>query len=139
MERNKKQANKAKSKEKSRGKSESKESGKAKRNAAPSGYMLFGKDYREKHKEQKVSLKEIAETWKTLSEAEKAKWNEQSAQMKISLTAHDDEKPNKKADKKAVGKAPKEDKKADKKKRSVSKNKKKKEEESEEEADEDED
>ena len=135
MEKNKKQANKAKSKEKSsRGKPESKDSGKVKRAGPSSGYMLYGKDFREKHKGEKISVKQIAEAWKNLSEQERLKWNDQSAKLKSALASNEEEKANKKADKKPVGKAPKEDDKKEKKKRSVSKNKKKQEEESEEEA-----
>lgn len=142
MEKNKKQANKAgKSKEKaaSRGKSESKDSGKPKRIVIPSGYLLYGKEYREKHKGEKVSVKEIADNWKNLSEQERAKFNDQSAKMKSANAANEDEKPNKKADKKAGAKPPKDEDKKEKKKPTVSKNKKKQEEESEEEAGEDED
>ena len=140
MERNKKQANKGKSKEKAgRGKSDSKDTGKVdKRTVCPSGYMLFSKDYREKNKSQKIAMKEIAEAWKNANEAEKAKWNQESQKMKSIIAANDDdEKQNKKVEKKPAGKAPKEDDKKDnKKKRSVSKNKKR-EQESEEEEDDD--
>jgi len=85
-----------KSKEKgSRGKSESKE-GKGKRAPpAPTGYMLFGKDYRDKKKGEKVLMKEIGDAWKSLSDGEKGKWNDQAAKMKNSAPDKDDEKVGK--------------------------------------------
>ncbi len=72
---------------------------------APSGYLLFGADYREKHKtDKKVSMKDIGDAWKVCSEDEKKKWNDIADKKKGEILQEEDnkaEKENKKENKKS--------------------------------------
>jgi hypothetical protein len=73
---------------------------------APSGYLLFGADFRDKHKndKNKVSMKDIGDAWKICSEDEKKKWNDIAEKKKGELLQEEDnkaEKENKKENKKS--------------------------------------